>query len=64
LEEVEEDIEEIQEDVEGLEGEVEDITEDIAEDDSFDKHTRDALTAISNSLKKLEQDLDNLRKTG
>jgi uncharacterized protein YoxC len=67
--EVEEDIDEIQEDVEGLEGEVdelsedvEDISEDIAEDDTFDKHTRDSLRDISQSLKKLEMDLDNLRK--
>lgn len=64
LESVEDDIEDIQEDVKGLE---EDIDEIQAEEDSQsdeDEQTKQALTNIALEIKRVQTDLDLLKKRG
>ncbi len=64
LQEVEEDIDELQENVEGIEDDVEELGEDIEDDDSEDAKTRQALQNIQVEIKNLQQDLDQLKKSG
>ncbi len=59
LEAVEEDIEDIQEDVQGLEDDVEDITEDMSDEEK----AHQALTNIEIDIKKVQSDLELLKKT-
>lgn len=70
LEAVEEDIDELQEDIEDIQEDVEEITEDVdqiqlddKEDDQQDMKTQKTLKDIEDYIKKVQDDLDNLKQT-
>lgn len=70
LESVEEDIEELQEDIEDIQEDVEEITEDVdqiqtddQEEEEQDLKTQKTLKDIEDYIKKVQDDLNNLKKT-
>ncbi len=62
LKAVEEDIDEIQEDMEDIQEDVEEIQEGEKEEDLLDRQNREALEGIETNLKKLLNDIENLKR--
>jgi uncharacterized membrane protein len=61
IDEVQKDIDEVQKDVDEIQEDVEDITEGETEEQTKDRHTRESLDKIENTLARLIQEIEHIK---